>query len=161
MRVGSGRCSGRQGPAGGARRRADHRDPRGGDGARAGHRAGRAAREDPATARRNLDAFTDQAVELLGHHAHPRRRGVPRLARGRVPGGERSGPAALPHPALTPSSCSRSTPPRAWSGTTSYVPGLNQDDFPSKNSSAWTGTPSSPAAARRRVAAAGVGTAGG
>ena len=94
--------------------------------------------EDPATARRNLDAFTDQAVQFS---ATTRTHDVAAFlawleAASREENGLDLPPSHTRHDAVQLLTVHASKG-LEWDHV--YVPGLNQDDFPSKNSSAWTG----------------------
>ncbi|WP_369061152.1 ATP-dependent helicase [Kocuria rhizophila] len=94
--------------------------------------------EDPATARRNLDAFTDQAVQFS---ATTRTHDVAAfLAWLETASREENGldlpPAHTRHDAVQLLTVHASKG-LEWDHV--HVPGLNQGDFPSTNSSAWTG----------------------
>ena len=94
--------------------------------------------EDPAHARRNLDGFTDQAVQFT---ATTRTHDVAAFLAWLDAAAREENGLDLP-PAHTRRDAVQLLTVHASKGLEwdhVYVPGLNQDDFPSKNSSAWTG----------------------
>ncbi|RLZ02637.1 DNA helicase UvrD [Kocuria tytonicola] len=94
--------------------------------------------EDPAHARRNLDAFADQAVQFT---ATTRTHDVAAFLAWLDAATREENGLDLP-PAHTRRDAVQLLTVHASKGLEwdhVYVPGLNQDDFPTKNSSAWTG----------------------
>ncbi|RKQ36742.1 ATP-dependent helicase [Kocuria tytonis] len=94
--------------------------------------------ENPSTARRNIDGFLDQAVQFT---ATTRTHDVAAFlawldAAAREENGLDLPPSHTRHDAVQLLTVHASKG-LEWDHV--YVPGLNQDDFPSKNSSAWTG----------------------
>ena len=84
----------------------------------------------PATARAHLDAFADVAADVRRQRRPAHARGIPRLARRRAVRGARSRQGHDRGRHRTRCRCSPSTPPRAWSGTSSRCRDWSRGPFP-------------------------------